>query len=66
MELEKYYILPKKIKIVVGGDGDGWIMETASYLEAKYVLDRFHFSKELKRAFLKRRKTEAKINIYNE
>ncbi|WP_342256552.1 hypothetical protein [Spiroplasma endosymbiont of Poecilobothrus nobilitatus] len=26
MELEKYYILPKKIKIVVGGNGDGWIM----------------------------------------
>ncbi|MFW4371443.1 MAG: hypothetical protein EHV01_005865 [Spiroplasma sp. hy2] len=49
-----------------GGDGDGWIIQTASFLGAKYVLDRFHFSKELKRGFLKGRKTEAKTNIYNE
>lgn len=66
MELEKYYILHEKIKIVVGGDAYSWIMETASFLGSKYVLDRFHFSKELKTAFLKGRKTQEKINIYNE
>lgn len=65
MELEKYYVLPEKIKLVVGGDGDPWIMETASILEAKYVLDRFPFVKELKNAFLKGRKTQEKIIIYN-
>ncbi|WP_338990689.1 UPF0236 family transposase-like protein [Spiroplasma endosymbiont of Seladonia tumulorum] len=51
MELERYYILPEKFKIIVSGDGDGWIIQTTSFLGAKYVLDRFHFSKELKRAF---------------
>ncbi|WHQ37197.1 UPF0236 family transposase-like protein [Spiroplasma sp. SV19] len=65
IELEKYYILPEKIKFIVGGDGDTWIMETASFLETTYVLDRFHFAKELKNSFLKGRKTQPKIELYN-
>ncbi|PPE04337.1 hypothetical protein EELLY_v1c03820 [Entomoplasma ellychniae] len=38
--------------LVVGGDGATWIKNLANYLEADYILDRYHAVRELKKVFL--------------
>ncbi len=39
--LEKYFEF-ENAKLVVSGDGAGWIYNLAKYLEANYVLDKYH------------------------
>lgn len=39
-------------KLVVGGDGATWIKELASFMGAKYILDRYHAVRELRKVFL--------------
>lgn len=50
--------------LVVGGDGAWWIKELASWLGAKYVLDKYHASKQLREAF-RINSRWPKINISN-
>ncbi len=39
-------------KLVVGGDGATWIKQLASFMGAKYILDRYHAVRELRKVFL--------------
>lgn len=50
LELARKYDLAGIGRVVVGGDGAGWVKEGAAILGGCYQLDRFHLRRELLRA----------------
>jgi hypothetical protein len=50
LELARKYDLASIGRIVIGGDGAGWVKEGADVLGGHYQLDRFHMRRELLRA----------------
>lgn len=56
-----FYENVNEANLILGGDGAPWIRESAMLLGATYVLDKFHFIRQVNSVFLKRNRK--KVNF---
>lgn len=62
-QLEIFYGKLENKKIIVCGDGASWIKELAMYLQADYVLDKYHLMALLFHCFITAEKAIKNINL---
>lgn len=60
-KLGKRYDLASIKRSIVGGDGAQWVKDGASYMGARFQLDRYHLNRELTRALGHDSETKAKV-----